>query len=160
MLCVGNQMKALHQWCASMMRRRREISNTTWWRHQMEILSTWLAICAGNSPVSGEFPAQRPVTRILDVFFDLCLNKRLRKQSWGRWFETLLCPVWRNCNKFDCRSATMDTPSTNLQLRVPDSKVHGANMGPIWGRQDPGEPHVGPMNLAIWGSAVWGARRV
>ena len=32
----------------------------------------------------------------------------------------------------------------------PDSKVHGANMGPAWGRQDPGGPHVGPMNLAIW----------
>ena len=31
----------------------------------------------------------------------------------------------------------------------PDSKVHGANMGPIWGRQDPGGPHIGPMNLAI-----------
>ena len=35
---------------------------------------------------------------------------------------------------------------------VPDSKVHGANMGPIWGRQDPGGPHVGPMNIAIWGT--------
>ena len=33
---------------------------------------------------------------------------------------------------------------------VPDSKVRGANMGPIWGRQDPGGPHVGPMNFAIW----------
>ena len=32
----------------------------------------------------------------------------------------------------------------------PDSKVHEANMGPIWGRQDQGEPHVGPMNFAIW----------
>ena len=32
----------------------------------------------------------------------------------------------------------------------PDSKVHGANMRPIWGRQDPGGPHVGPMNLDIW----------
>ena len=32
----------------------------------------------------------------------------------------------------------------------PDSKVHGANMGPIWGRQDPGEPHVGHMKFAIW----------
>ena len=32
----------------------------------------------------------------------------------------------------------------------PDSKVHGANMGPIWGRQDPDGPHVGPMNFAIW----------
>ena len=34
----------------------------------------------------------------------------------------------------------------------PDSKVYGANMGPIWGRQDPGGPHVGPMNFAIWGA--------
>ena len=33
---------------------------------------------------------------------------------------------------------------------LPDSEVYGANMGPIWGRQDPGGPHVGPMNLAIW----------
>ena len=32
----------------------------------------------------------------------------------------------------------------------PDSKVHGANMGPTWGQQDPGRPHVGHMNLAIW----------
>ena len=32
----------------------------------------------------------------------------------------------------------------------PDSKVHVANMGPIWGRQDPGGPHVGPMNFVIW----------
>ena len=39
---------------------------------------------------------------------------------------------------------------------VPDSKVHGANMGPIWGRQDPGGPHVGPVNFAIWG--VWHAQ--
>ena len=33
---------------------------------------------------------------------------------------------------------------------IPDSKVHGANMGPSWGRQDPGGPHAGPMNFAIW----------
>ena len=34
---------------------------------------------------------------------------------------------------------------------VPDSKVHKADMGPIWGRQDPGGPHVSPMNFAICG---------
>ena len=38
----------------------------------------------------------------------------------------------------------------NTSMDDPDSKVHGANMGPIWGRQDPGGPHVGPMNFAIW----------
>ena len=36
-----------------------------------------------------------------------------------------------------------------LAHQSPDSKVHGANMGPIWGRQDPGGPHVGPMNFVI-----------
>ena len=35
-------------------------------------------------------------------------------------------------------------------LTILDSKVDGANMGPIWGRQNPGGPHVGPINLAIW----------
>ena len=35
-------------------------------------------------------------------------------------------------------------------LCTPNSKVHGANMGPIWGRQDPDGPHVGLMNFAIW----------
>ena len=57
---------------------------------QIEYMMTFalLAICAGNSPVPGEFPAQKPVTQSFDVFFDLRLNKRLRKQSWGWWFET------------------------------------------------------------------------
>ena len=70
----------------------------TWWRHQMETFSALLAICAGNSPVPGEFPAQMPVTRSFDVFFYLRLNKRLSKQSWGWRFETLSCSLWRHCN--------------------------------------------------------------
>ena len=53
---------------------------------------------AGNSQVTGEFSGQRPVTRSFDVFFDLRLNRRLRKQSWGWWFETLSRPLWRHCN--------------------------------------------------------------
>ena len=43
----------------------------TWWRHQMETFSALLAFCAGNSPVTGKFPSQRPVTQSFDVFFDL-----------------------------------------------------------------------------------------
>ena len=35
-----------------------------------------------------------------------------------------------------------------------DSKFMRANMGPTWGRQDPGGPHIGPMNLAIWGNSA------
>ena len=45
-----------------------------WWRHQMETFSALLAICAGNSPVTGEIPTQGPVTRSFGVFFDLRLN--------------------------------------------------------------------------------------
>ena len=66
-----------------------------WWRHQMETFSALLAICAGNSPVSGEFPAQRPVTRNFYVFFDLRPNKLLSKQWWSWWFETPSRPLWR-----------------------------------------------------------------
>ena len=58
----------------------------------METFYALLAICAGNSPVAGEFPAQRPVTRSFDVFFDLRLNKRLSKQQRGWWFATLSRP--------------------------------------------------------------------
>ena len=79
-------------------------AHISWWRHQMESFSALLAICAGNSPASGEIPTQRPVTRNFDVFFDLCLNKLLRKQSWGWWFETSSCPLWRHCNVGSKRS--------------------------------------------------------
>ena len=52
-----------------------------WWRHQMETFSALPALCAGNSPVAGDFPSQRPVTRSFHVFFDLRLNKWLSKQG-------------------------------------------------------------------------------
>ena len=55
-------------------------SPSPWWRHQMETLSAFLALCAGNSPATGEFPSQRPATRSFDVSFDLHLNKRMSKQ--------------------------------------------------------------------------------
>ena len=64
----------------------------------METFSALVTICAGNSPVPGEFPAQRPVTQSFDVFFDMRLNIRLSKQSWGWWFETLSRPFWRHRN--------------------------------------------------------------
>ena len=67
---------------------RPMLHTDSWWRHQMETFSALLAICAGNSPITGEFPAQRPVARSVDVFFYLRLNKRLSKHSWGWWFET------------------------------------------------------------------------
>ena len=46
----------------------------------MENISTLLALSAGNLPVSGEFPSQKPVTQSFDIFFDLRLNQQLSKQ--------------------------------------------------------------------------------
>ena len=101
-----------------------------WWRHQMETFSALLAICRWNSPVPGEFPTQRPVTRSFDVFFDLHLNDRLSKQLWGWWFETLSRPLWRHCNAkqsaylwLDCNNSSwlaMEVPlyCTKLQVEI------------------------------------------
>ena len=63
----------------------------------METFSALLVLCAGNSPVTGEFPAQRPVTRNFDVFLYCALNKRLSKQSRGWWFETPSHSLLRHC---------------------------------------------------------------
>ena len=96
----------------------------TWWRQQMETLSALLALCAGNSLVTGErcdmafiepmhrnkpnityllvtgeFPSQRPVTRSYDVFFDLHLNTWLNKQSRHWWFGMPSCSLWQHCNE-------------------------------------------------------------
>ena len=63
----------------------------------METFSVLQSICAGKSPVTGEFPAQRPATRSSDIFFDMCLNKRLSKKSRCWWFEMLSRPLGRHC---------------------------------------------------------------
>ena len=82
----------------SISRHKRTGAVTPRWRRQMETFSALLAFCAGNSPVPGEFPARRPVTRSFDVFFDLRLNKKLGKQSWGWWSETPSSSLWRHRN--------------------------------------------------------------
>ena len=56
---------------------------------------------------------------------------------------------WIYCN-IQHNTKGQNCSDNELTQNTPDSKVHGANMGPIRGRQDPGGPHVGPMNFAIW----------
>ena len=51
-----------------------------------------------------------------------------------------------NCGRNEANGAAILMKAAQSN---PDSKIHGANMGPIWGRQDPCVPHVGPMNLVI-----------
>ena len=68
-----------------------------------------------------------------------------RRRKWG-------VVLIDHCKPNDNYSWSTGTIS---QGASPDSKVHGANMGPIWGRQDPGGHHVGPMNFAIWEVTIW-----
>ena len=79
------------------------------WLDVRQLINSMMTSSNGNifrvtGHLCGEFtgprwiPGQRPVTRSFDVFFDLRLNKRLNKQSWGWWFETLSRPLWRHCN--------------------------------------------------------------
>ena len=102
---------------------------SSWWRHQMKTFSASLAICAGNSPVPGEFPTQRPVTRSYDVFFELRLNKRLSKQWWVCWFETPSCPLWRHCNMF-IHQRIIHIAKSTLTDCVDDTILHDLNCQP------------------------------
>ena len=95
-------MEKTGRWAGGSLARRKPIINPdivySWWRHQLETFSALLALRAGNSPITGEFPAQRPVTRSFYAFFYMRLNTQLSKPSRGWWFETLLRPLWRHCN--------------------------------------------------------------
>ena len=87
---------------------------TSWWRHQMETFSALLALCVGNSPVPGEFPSQRRLTRSFDVFFDLGLNKPMGKQLLDWWFDTPSRSLWRHCNDWH-NGNTLQTSITPIE---------------------------------------------
>ena len=119
-------------------------------KHQSSVS---LAFCAGNSPVTVEFPTQKASNaenvsnwwchhlfinwikerHQLKYYFEFnpqtAGNARVRTQHCGYWF-------------FGAKAA-------------PDSKVHGAIMGPTWVLSAPDGPHVCPINLAIWVSQYW-----
>ena len=71
--------------------------------------------------VTGHLWAQRPVTRSFDVFFDLRLDKRLSKQSWGWWFEVTWCPLWRHCNDTFCVLFVYQNSYESVKSLLPDA---------------------------------------
>ena len=97
---------------------RFHVKISAWPHHQMETFSALLVLYTGNSPVTSEFPSQRPVTRSFDVIFDLLLNKRFSKQSWGWWFEMPSCSLWHHCIMDFCHS--------------PFSFYHYLCFNPVW----------------------------
>ena len=92
----------------------------------------------------------------------------LGKSTGGRWFPLIKVSDAESCSCGDVIMTSKCSPlgpcndtytSVERITAYPDRKVHGANMGPIWGRQDPSGPHVGPMNLAIWARAFFVRRQ-
>ena len=105
----------------------------------METFSVLRVICAGISPVTGEFSAQRPVTRSFGVFFNLRLNKRLSKQSWGWWFEMPSRPLLYST----CHSSRPTRAHYRRRTSREQSSwgQHGAHLGPVGPRWAPCWPH-------------------
>ena len=91
-------------------------------------------ICVGNLAIIGS---------------DNCLSPgRHHAIIWTDAGIFLIGPSETDFNEISIKNHTSSFKKMYLKMS-PDSKVHEANMGPIWGRQDPGGPQVGPMNFAI-----------
>ena len=77
----------------------------------------------------------------------ICMGHKL-SHNLHPWLSTHL----NTSHSYDmCERTCTVRYSMHYPIRTPESKVHGANMGPIWGRQGGrGGPHVGPMNFVIW----------
>ena len=112
----------------------------------METFSALPALCAGNSPVTGEFPSQKSAS--FDIFFGL--NKQLSKQSWGWWFETPSRSLWRHCS-----GSTRCLRTIHAHMGWVDSLTHVMEMNRhwlrnvffLWGR------HVFSITDPLWGKS-------
>ena len=119
----------------------------------METFPALLAICVGNSPVTGEFPAQRPVRRSFDVFFDLRLNKRLSKQWRGWWFETPSHPVWRHCNVIAvAQSSKKDFPEKGISATY---EKYPSRNSTSWIHTHLTYSRKKKFQLAVWEKQTW-----
>ena len=117
----------------------------------MATFSVLLALCAGKSPVTSEFPLQRPVTCSFDVFFHLCLE-RLSKQSWGWWFEMPSRSLWHHCN-VSWNPTFMSSHYNSFKDRVPVDFIYGYPIfkwvAVTWQRWE-GTEKVSPAISARW----------
>ena len=129
----------------------------SWWRHQMETFSALLAICAGTSPHKGQW-RWALMFSLIGAWINGSVNNHeagdLRRHR-AHYDVIVMIIDTLHIEASSPSSLHSGTVNRGIDLamhcksNIPDSKFQGANMGPIWGRQDPGGPHVGPMYLAI-----------
>ena len=120
----------------------------TMWHYPGIYLTIWSGahISQETNPGTNDGNLRSPMEILLslDILFALySANVRLYNGPFS--LKIIHSPIFGNfhCNIIGINKATCH--------HIPDSKVHGANMGPTWGRQDPGGPHVGLMNFAVLG---------
>ena len=121
----------------------------------METFSALLALCAGNSSVTSEFPSQRPVTRNFDAFFELRLNKRLSKQSRRWWFETLSHSLCRHRNDVWATDARQSHDGPKCEEMKNDSDIQG-RVAPTSKKYD----HVSRDLTYIWAKYKLSNRKI
>ena len=102
-----------YKWFRIVTKRSNSLS---WWRHQMEPFSAFMALCAGNSR-SRWIPRTKASDAKLWYFFDLRLNIRLSKQPRGWWFETPLWSLWRQCYDVEVPQTTSRVISSWLYMK-------------------------------------------
>ena len=129
----------------------------SWWRHQTETFSALLAFCEGNSPVTGEFPSQRPVTQSFNVFLHQRLNKRLSKPSRRWWFETPSRSLWRQRNDLNAaRKGLMLWQTCDESSRtIPQRGVYVVKHGELLVAKIYGLLWMPIQNDFISGVAIW-----
>ena len=124
------------------------VINNGCWRHKLDIDNPISPIMQGST--SG-ICRRRPMYIYIYIYMCVCVCVMYI------YYRHRSMPLWDVYNDSSAMAMSRSFSAWNGCCLTHDSKVHGANMGPIWGRQDPGGLHVDPMNFVIWGSLFQGS---
>ena len=120
---------------------------------QAELHETQLILLFSDNSNSMEISLIFLTTYNNDITSNICISRSLvwKLLWWKKLIVKLAQRLYYKYEGLPFLFAFLSPFSFHRSFKtIPDSKVRGTNMGPTWGRQDPGGPHVGPMNLAIW----------
>ena len=100
-------------------------------------------------------PAQRPVTRSFDVFFDLRLNQQMSKRWRRRWFETPSRSLWRHCNENTVMIVFCKTFTSHTYAMMCEHCCHFQENGNAkYEKSDPNHTIICPPNLICHGTSI------